>query len=82
MLYGWTNPNSDCGNCSSPEHLEWAPLNALNYKTNYGTEYAGGRGSYRLIQGTYHRLEAAGKAEIARVVAESFVQPDGRYAYS
>lgn len=57
-------------------------LNDLNYQTDYGTEYAGKRGSYRLIRGAYHRLKAAGKMESARAVAESFVQPDGRYAYN
>lgn len=56
-------------------------LNNLGYRTNYGTEYEGGRGIYNLISGTYHRLDGAGKADRARMVAEAFRKPNFEYAY-
>ena len=56
-------------------------LNGLGYTTNYGTAFSGGRGSYRLISGTYHRLEHAGRGDRARMVAEAFRRPNFEYAY-
>jgi hypothetical protein len=56
-------------------------LNGLGYETDYGEEYTGGRGAYRLISGTYHRLDNAGKGDRAQMVAEAFRQPNFEYAY-
>lgn len=58
------------------EHLNWN-----GYKTNYGTEYQGGRGSYRLIRSTYDWLIKIGEPGDAKNVAEAFMKPDGTYAY-
>lgn len=57
-------------------------LNARGYTTNYGTEFTGGRGSYRLVSGTYHRLDAAGEGDRATNVAIAFRRPNFQYAYS
>lgn len=57
-------------------------LNDLGYQTNYGSEYAGARGIYNLISGTYHRLDREGKADRARMVAEAFRKPNFEYAYN
>ncbi len=51
--------------------------NELGYRTNYGTTFSGGRGSYRLVRGAYHR----NNAEHAKKVAEAFRKPDFTYAY-
>lgn len=51
--------------------------NELGYRTNYGTTFSGGRGSYRLVRGAYHRNDP----ENAKRVAESFLKPDFTYAY-
>jgi len=56
-------------------------LNSLGYRTNYGTEYEGARGTYNLISGTYHRLDGAGKGDLARMVAAAFRKPNFEYAY-
>ena len=50
--------------------------------TNYGAPFVGGRGSYRLVSGTYHRLERAGKTDAAQAVAEAFRKPNFGYAYN
>lgn len=57
-------------------------LNTKGYTTNYGTEFTGGRGSYRLVSGTYHRLVAAGETDRAINVAVAFRRPNFQYAYS
>ena len=60
-------------------------VNAKGYKTNYGTEYSGLRGSYRLVSGTYHRMEALGSPDgdtKAHNVAVAFRKPNFEYAYS
>lgn len=57
-------------------------LNRHGGKTNYGTEFGGGRGSYRLVSGTYHRLDRAGKGDAADRVAQRFLKPNFEYAYT
>jgi hypothetical protein len=56
-------------------------VNEKGGRTNYGTVFDGERGSYRLVSGTYHRLERAGKNDAARRVAEAFRKPNFEYAY-
>lgn len=57
-------------------------LNRNNFLTSYGTEYRGGRGTYRLIRETWRWLhDELGLPDEARKVAEAYVMPDGRYAY-
>ena len=56
-------------------------VNGQGYCTNYDTEFIGGRGSYRLVSGTYHRLESGGHAARARNVALAFRKPNFEYAY-
>jgi hypothetical protein len=56
-------------------------LNRNNFLTSYGTEYQGGRGTYRLISETYNWVkDVMGTAEAA-VIAEAFVKPDGTHAW-
>ena len=57
-------------------------LNRNKFLTAYGTEYAGGRGTYKLINETWHWLNDDLKLpEEAKKVALAFVRPDGNYAY-
>ena len=56
-------------------------VNDHGYRTNYGTEFSGGRGSYKLVSGTYHRLDSAGHSTRARNVALAFRKPNFEYAY-
>lgn len=56
-------------------------VNAKGGETNYGTPFSGGRGSYRLVSGTYHRLDGAGQAKQAHNVAVAFRRPNFEYAY-
>lgn len=58
-----------------------AAMNHLGYTTSYGTEYEGGRGSYKLISDTYKWLVSQGKQGDADMVAMTYVKPDGSYAY-
>lgn len=55
--------------------------NKRGYRTGYGEEYGGGRGTYRLVSGTYHRLDRAGKKKEAAMVADAYRKPDFTYAY-
>ena len=71
---------ADNGTTMSGEELA-QHLNRNNMKTSYGTEYAGKRGIYKLIQDTYKWLESQGLHQEARNVAVAFVKPDGSYAY-
>jgi hypothetical protein len=59
-----------------------AHLNRNNFLTSYGSEYAGGRGTYKLIKETWHwgKNDLALDEEAVKV-AEAFVKPDGTYAY-
>ena len=54
-------------------------MNDLEYRTNYGAEFSGGRGSYRLVRGTYDRCKQQDEKEM---VAKAFVKPNGEYAYA
>jgi len=57
-------------------------LNRNNFMTSYGTEYSGGRGTYKLIRETWVWLnDDLGLEDEAKKVAEAFVKPDGSYAY-
>jgi hypothetical protein len=57
-------------------------LNRNNFKTGYGTDYEGGRGTYRLVSTTYDWLVSQGQQTEADCVAKAFPQPDGTYAFS
>jgi hypothetical protein len=56
-------------------------LTAAGHLTGYGTPYKGGRGTYRLVRATYHRLIRAGLRAEAEMVARAFTRPDGRWAW-
>lgn len=57
-------------------------LNRNNFLTSYGTEYSGGRGTYKLIKETWNWVnhELSLKDE-AKKIALAFVKPDGTHAY-
>lgn len=56
-------------------------LNRNKFLTSYGTEYEGGRGTYKLISETYHWLKDLGLQNEADKIAKVFVKPDGTFAY-
>jgi hypothetical protein len=57
-------------------------VNAHGYTTNRGTSCAdSGKGPYKLVSSTYHRLMGAGRSDRAHNVAVAFRQPDNEYAY-
>jgi hypothetical protein len=57
-------------------------LNRNKFLTSYGTEYHGGRGTYKLINQTWKWLHNSLKLpEEAKHVARAFVKPNGGYAY-
>jgi hypothetical protein len=57
-------------------------LNRNEFLTSYGSEYAGGRGTYTLIRKTWEWLEQdLGLPAEAEHVARAFVRPGGGYAY-
>jgi hypothetical protein len=56
-------------------------FNRNNLRTSYGTEYKGGRGTYKLIRETYHWLKRKGLLNEADKIAKVFVKPDGSFAY-
>ena len=57
-------------------------LNRNHFMTSYGSPYAGGRGTYTLINATWHWVhDELGLEEEAKAIAEAFVKPDGTYAY-
>jgi hypothetical protein len=56
-------------------------LNRNSFLTSYGTEYKGGRGTYKLVRETYHWLTNLNLSNEAKKVATSFVKPNGGYAY-
>jgi hypothetical protein len=56
-------------------------LNHLGRRTNYGSEFSGKRGSYRLVRSTYYRLKPRDPDQAA-IVAEAFRRPNFQYAYS
>jgi len=57
-------------------------LNRKGYKTDYGSSYEAGRGSYRLVRGAYYRMVKRGEAATAANIALSFKRPNFTYAYS
>lgn len=57
-------------------------VNAKGGTTNYGEPFCGGRGSYRLVSGTYHRMMAAKSPDRAHNVAVAFRRPNFEYAYN
>jgi len=57
-------------------------LNRNSFLTNYGTEYAGGRGTYKLIKETWRWVnDELLLQDEAEKIAIAFVKPDGTYAY-
>ena len=57
-------------------------LNRNDFLTGYGTEYAGGRGTYTLIKAVWTWLNnELDLSDEANKVAEVYVKPDGSYAY-
>ena len=62
--------------------LEVAELmNSNEIYTSYGTEYAGRRGTYKLISDSYKYFENEGNNEVAENIAIAFIKADGSYAY-
>jgi hypothetical protein len=57
-------------------------LNRNKFLTAYGSEYSGGRGTYKLIHETWKWVNDELKlADEAEKIALAFVKPDGTYAY-
>ncbi|WP_343662622.1 hypothetical protein [Chryseobacterium mucoviscidosis] len=56
-------------------------LNHNNFKTNYGTNYSGKRGTYTLVKSVYKDLVKLGQQYYADKVALAFVKKNGTYAY-
>lgn len=56
-------------------------LNQQGFRTNRGSLYQGGRGTYRLIRQVYRRFESQGETGIAVLIARAFTAEDGNYAY-
>ena len=56
-------------------------LNRNNFKTNYGEEYKGERGTFTLVEAVYNELVKAGNQIKADKVAKAFPKDDGSYAY-
>lgn len=56
-------------------------LNRNDFLTSYGTEYAGGQGTYRLISTVYTWLDELDLPNEAGKVAKAYVTADGHYAY-
>lgn len=57
-------------------------LNRKGYKTDYGSSYEAGRGSYRLVRGAYYRMVKRGEPATSANIALSFKRPNFSYAYS
>lgn len=57
-------------------------LNRNGYRTSYGAEYQGERGTLKLISSTYQWvLDETDDQNQADAVASSFVKENGAYAY-
>lgn len=56
-------------------------VNRKGGRTDYGTEFEGERGTYRLVSGTYDRMITAQRPDRAHHVAVSFLKPNFEYAY-
>lgn len=69
------------GMTMSAEELA-AHLNRNEFLTSYGTEYQGGRGTYKLIRETWDWVQNGLQLpDEAKKIAEAFVKADGTYAY-
>ena len=56
-------------------------LNLRGHRTTYGTPYAGGRGTYRLVKcAYYYTLQNYGEEE-AELVKDSFTDLSGQHAF-
>lgn len=64
---------------SVPELAEH--LNRNNFKTNYGSDFQGKRGTYTLVDAVYDELVDAGNKLKADKVSAAFPKNDGTYAY-
>jgi hypothetical protein len=83
-LYVWRLATflHSAGTKMSGEELA-AHLNRNGLQTSYGTEFEGGRGTFKLIKVTYDWVnDELGLEDEARKVAEAFVKPDGTHAWS
>ena len=57
-------------------------LNRNNFKTSYGTEFEGARGTYTLIEATWRWVNNdLGLEDEASNIALAFVKPDGTHAW-
>ncbi len=56
-------------------------LNRNGILTSYGTQYAGGRGTYKLVSATWQWLYGQGLTSEAEKIAEVFTKPDGTLAW-
>ena len=57
-------------------------VNMKGGRANNGDNFSGGRGSYRLVSGTYWRMMAAELPDRAHNVAVAFRRPNFEYAYN
>jgi hypothetical protein len=82
-LYVWKLADFLCQNGMKMSGDELAQhFNRNQVLTSYGTEYAGGRGTYTLIHEMWHWLnDDLGLPDEAKKVAQAYVKPDGTYAY-
>lgn len=56
-------------------------LNTAGCRTQYGSLYAAGRGSYRMLGHAYDFYAANGRQDLAEAIALAFTRSDGSYAY-
>jgi hypothetical protein len=57
-------------------------LNRNSFRTGYDTEFAGGRGTYRLIHATWSWVnDILGLEDEAGNIALAYVKPDGTHAW-
>src|ERR1700733_10679840 len=58
-------------------------LNRNNFRTGYGTEFEGARGTYTIIDATWRWVnDDLGLGDEANGIAMAFVKPDGTHAWS
>ena len=59
-----------------------AHLNRNNFRTGYGTQYEGARGTFKLIAETWSRVNRdLGLEDEAKKIALAYVKPDGTHAW-
>lgn len=56
-------------------------LNRNDFRTSYGAEYQGARGTYTLVHSVYNWLTSKGEHKDAEKVANAFPKSDGSFAY-